>query len=89
MVTPSLILGLILSTLYGAGFHLWKGGRWERLLLYLLLSWGGFWGGQLLASLLNWSFDRVGGLHVGAATLGSFLFLGVGYWLSLAEVTRR
>jgi hypothetical protein len=89
MTFPAVILGLILSTLYGAGFHLWKGGNLSRLILYLILAWLGFWGGQLLASLLGWTFDRVGGLHVGAASVGSVLFLIVGYWLSLVEVERK
>ncbi|MFZ6030621.1 MAG: hypothetical protein ACOYYS_23175 [Chloroflexota bacterium] len=89
MTLPSVVLGVVLSTLYGAGFHLWKGGGLSRLLLYLFLGWSGFWGGQLLAGILGWSFDRVGGLHVGAASVGSLLFLGIGYWLSLVEVARK
>jgi hypothetical protein len=89
MTLPSIVLGLVISTLYGAGFHLWKGGSLGRLILYLILGWAGFWIGQLLASLLGWSFDRVGGLHLGAATVGSLLFLTLGYWLSLVEVERK
>jgi hypothetical protein len=89
MTIPAIVLGLILSTLYGAGFHLWKGGSLGRMALYLILGWVGFWAGQLLASLLGWSFDRVGGLHVGVASVSSLLFLGVGYWLSLVEVERK
>jgi hypothetical protein len=89
MTFPAVILGLILSTLYGAGFHLWKGGSLGRMVLYLILAWLGFWAGQLLASLFGWTFDRVGGLHIAAASVGSLLFLGVGYWLSLVEVERK
>jgi len=89
MTITATILGLILSTMYGAGFHLWKGGSLGRLILYLVLSWTGFLIGHVAATLLGWSFDRVGGLHVGAATAGSLIFLGVGYWLSLVEVTRK
>jgi hypothetical protein len=89
MTIPAVLLGLILSTLYGAGFHLWKGGGLGRLILYLILAWLGFWSGHLLANLLGWTFDRVGGLHAGAASVGSVLFLLVGYWLSLVEVERK
>ena len=89
MSTPVLLLGMIVSTLYGAAFHLWRGGKAGRLLLYLVLSWVGFWAGHLIASLLGWTFDALGQLHLGTATLGSLLFLFVGYWLSLVEVERR
>lgn len=86
---PMLLLGLIISTLYGAAFHFWRGGGAGRLLLYLLLAWAGFWGGHLLGVWLGLQFAAVGELNLGAASLGSLLFLGVGYWLSLVEVERK
>ncbi len=85
MSIPTLFLGLILSTLYGALFHLWRGGNAGRLLLYLLLSWIGFWIGQLIGNLLDVSFDTVGQLHLVIATLGSLIFLAIGFWLSLVQ----
>jgi uncharacterized membrane protein YeaQ/YmgE (transglycosylase-associated protein family) len=89
MTLPAFLFGFLLSTLYGAAFHLWKGGGAARLLLYLILGWIGFWSGHLLAAYFDWTFDSLGQLHFGTATLGSLLFLGVGYWLSLVEVDRR
>jgi uncharacterized membrane protein YeaQ/YmgE (transglycosylase-associated protein family) len=85
MSIPTLILGLILSTLYGALFHLWRGGNAGRLLLYLLLSWIGFWFGQFIGNLLNFNFDTLGQLHIVSATLGSLIMLFIGYWLSLVN----
>jgi hypothetical protein len=85
MSIPTLLLGLIISTLYGALFHLWRGGNAGRLLLYLVLSWVGFWVGQILGNVLNLSFDTIGQLHIGLATLGSVIFLAIGYWLSLVQ----
>ena len=85
MSIPTLILGLILSTLYGALFHLWRGGDAGRLLLYLLLSWIGFWLGQILGNTFNFAFDTLGQLHIISATLGSLIFLFIGYWLSLVK----
>jgi uncharacterized membrane protein YeaQ/YmgE (transglycosylase-associated protein family) len=85
MSIPTLLLGLILSTLYGALFHLWRGGNAGRLLLYLILSWIGFWTGQLIGNLLHISFDTLGQLHLLFATLGSLIFLGIGFWLSLVQ----
>src|SRR4030042_4441672 len=89
MSIPTLFLGLILSTLYGALFHLWRGGNAGRLILYILLSWIGFWLGQLVGNLINVSFDTLGQLHLVSASLGSIVFLVVGYWLSLVQVEKR
>lgn len=89
MTLPAFILGILLSTLYGTAFHLWKGGGFSRLLLYLFLGWTGFWIGHLLAAKFNWSFDNLGSLHFGTASVGALLFLLLGHWLSLVEVTRK
>ena len=89
MFSASLILGMILSTLYGAGFHFLKGGGSGRLVLYLVLGWAGFLVGHFSAAYLNINFDRIGELHVGMATLGSISFILVGYWLSLGENERN
>ena len=48
MTFPAIIYGIILSTVYGTAFHFWKGGSLNRLFLYVLLSWLGFWAGQLV-----------------------------------------
>ncbi len=89
MSTPTLFLGLILSTLYGSIFHLWRGGNAGRLFLYLILAWVGFWIGHLVGNSLNVSFDLVGQLHIILATLGSIILLAIGYWLSLVQVETK
>jgi hypothetical protein len=89
MTLPVLVLGIVLSTFYGAAFHLWRGGGPGRLFLYLILGWIGFWVGHALAAYFNLTLGRMGPLQVLAGTVSSILFLGVGYWLSLVEVERR
>jgi len=89
MSVPTLILGLILSTLYGALFHLWRGGNAGRLLLYLVLAWVGFWLGQLLGNILNLSFDTLGQLHLLSSTIGSFTLLFIGHWLSFVQADKK
>jgi uncharacterized membrane protein YeaQ/YmgE (transglycosylase-associated protein family) len=89
MTIPALLFGILLSTLYGAAFHFWRGGDKKRLILYILLAWAGFWLGQILGTKLGWSFAEVGPLNLGMATLGALIFLGAGYWLSLVEVDRK
>jgi uncharacterized membrane protein YeaQ/YmgE (transglycosylase-associated protein family) len=81
MSPPTLLLGLIISILYGSLFHLWRGGGPGRLLYYLVLSVLGFWVGHFLASHFALSFDTLGEIHLGSASIGSLVFLLVGYWL--------
>lgn len=75
----NILFGVILSTLYGAAFHLWRGGSGRMLALYIGLSWVGFWAGQYAAQTLGWTFGNVGPLYVGMATLGSLAALIAGY----------
>jgi len=89
MSTPALFLGVLLSTLYGALFHLWRGGNASRFLLYLVLGWLGFWIGHFIGEQFGWDFGNLGPLNLGVGTAMSFFFMGVGYWLSLVEVNRK
>lgn len=86
MILQSVLFGMVIATLYGAAFHLWRGGSVVRLGLYLVFAWIGFWGGHWLGSLIGWEFIKVGQLNLGTATIGSIIVLGVGYWLSLVQV---
>ena len=79
---PALLLGLILATLYGAVFHLVRGGNLGKLVFYIILSWFGFWTGNFIANQLDWDFLTLGTLNIGLATIFSWLFLIIGYWLS-------
>lgn len=89
MTLPSIVLGLIISFLIGALFHLWRdGGPW-RLVLYLVLSVAGFAAGQLLGIWRGWVVFPLGPLDLGLGGAGSIVFLGIGYWLSLVELRRE
>jgi hypothetical protein len=88
MTLPALIFGLLISTLIGSAFHLWRGGGLGRLILYILLSWFGFWAGHLLGDQVGWTFWSIGPLRLGMACLGSLICLGFGYWLSLVKVEK-
>jgi hypothetical protein len=83
MTLPALAFGILFSTLFGAVFHLITGGSLVRMIMFIIFSWVGFWGGHFLANTLDWTFWSVGPLHMGMATLGSLLFLAIGFWLSL------
>ena len=85
MTIPSIIIGIVISSLYGVAFHLWRGGGLGRLILYVVLAWIGFWIGHIIGNSQGWTFVSLGPLRLGAATVGSIITLGFGYWLSLVE----
>jgi len=89
MSIPTLLFGFIISTIYGLGFHLLRGGGAGRLLLYLIVAWIGFWAGHFIAEQLKWSFADVGALHLGMASVCSLIFLILGHWLSLVEPEKK
>ena len=89
MTLPAILFGIILSTVYGAAFHVWKDGGIGKLFLFLVLGWAGFWAGHLVGGMIGWKFAMMGPLNVGMATLGSLAFLLVGEWLSRVEVSRK
>ena len=89
MTLPSILIGIVISTLYGAAFHLWRGGNLFRLILYLILAWIGFWVGHTLGNLWGWTFFSLGPLRLGMATLGAVVILGIGYWLSLVNPNKQ
>ncbi len=89
MTVPAILFGIVLSSAYGTAFHFWKDGGLNKLFLYVILAWLGFWIGHILGDLIGWSFAAIGPLNTGMATLGSALFLFVGEWLSRVEVTQK
>lgn len=89
MTPQAFLFGALVSTLIGALFHLWRGGGLKRLLLYIALSWIGFWGGHFLAAQLEWTFAAVGSLNLGMGIILAILVLVVGYWLSLVKIEKQ
>lgn len=75
MTLPTLLFGFVLSTIYGAGFHVWQGGSARRLLLYLLAGWLGFVLGHVAAEAFEIRLMMVGTLNLIPATLGSVVAL--------------
>ena len=81
MTLPTLIFGGLVATLYGAIFHLIRGGGLGKLILYILLSWAGFFLGQYLGEQTGLEFIQIGALNFGIATITSVLFMIAGYWI--------
>lgn len=88
MTFPAIIFSFFVASLFGSLLHLWRDGGLFRLVLYLALSWIGFFGGHILAEALSIRFLDMGTIHLGMGILGSLALLGLGYWLSLIDTQK-
>jgi hypothetical protein len=85
MTIPALLVALLFILLYGAIYHLLRGGGIGHLFLYFVLSALGFGAGHLLSLWLNWDFFPIGQINLGLSSVGSLIILIVGDWLSRVE----
>lgn len=85
MTIPALLLASLFVLLYGAAYHLLRGGGIGHLLLYLGLSGLGFGLGHIISLWLNWDFFPLGQINLGVSTIGSLIVLVIGDWLSRIE----
>jgi hypothetical protein len=86
MTLPTVLFGLLIALLYGALYHLIRGGSPWRLILYFSLSVAGFILGHLFGLWRGWTWLPVGLLNLGPSSIGSLVLLIVGDWLSRVEV---
>jgi len=82
MTFPAVVFSFFIATLLGSLLHLWRGGSLVHLLIYLVLSLIGFFGGHILAGFLSFNFIRLGAINLGFGILGSLALLSLGYWIS-------
>lgn len=89
MTTAAYFFAFLISTLYGAAFHLWQGGSARWLLLYLLAGWVGFAAGQVVGGLVGFTLLNVGALNILSASLGSFIALFAARWLATRDAEAK
>ncbi len=87
-IASALVLGFLLATAYGAGFHLLLGGPARRIVLYVLAAWLGFALGHFLGDLLSIEWLKLGVLHLFSASLGAWIALIMSWWLVSYEPTQ-
>jgi hypothetical protein len=85
MTFPAIVFSFFVASIFGSLMHIWRNGGLFRLVLYLVLSWIGFFAGHILGQLLSINFLNLGTIHLGMGILGSLVLLGLGYWLSLID----
>jgi len=54
-----------------------------------MISWTGFWTGHFLAQRLGIGFVSVGSLNLGIATVASFIFMIIGYWVLFGRTSEK
>jgi hypothetical protein len=85
ITASGLVLGFLLATAYGAGFHFILGGPPRKLVLYVLAAWIGFIIGHLIGDLLNVELFKLGAVHLFSASLGAWVALISSWFLSGRE----
>lgn len=89
MPYPTILLGILISTLIGALYHLVRGGSLRRMLLFFVLAWAGFWIGDTLGYFLGWNFAALGILNVGMGVVFCLVFLAAGDFISQIRLATR
>jgi len=89
MTLPAALFGIMIALLYGAVYHLIRGGSIWRLFLYLSFSLFGFVAGHLIGLWRGWVWYPVGSINLGLSTVGSLVILILGDWLSRMEGNRE
>jgi hypothetical protein len=79
--TPSLVMSLLLASVYAVAFHLWGGRRFRDLPIYWLAALLGFAAGHVLGQRLDLVPWTLGQIHIAEATAGAFLLLIIVRWL--------
>ena len=74
---PQLVLAFVISSLIGLGFFLLFGKGWLRLIVYWLAAVIGFFIGQIISSLLNFSIFAIGSVNLLEATATCLIALFV------------
>jgi len=85
MTILAFILGSILAAIYGALYHLVRGGSGGRLFLYLVVGGVTFWFGHLVANITGLTFLSIGPIRTGLATLFTLIGLIAAEWLSAVD----
>ncbi len=89
MTLPTLLFSLMIALFYGALYHLVRDGGFWRLILFLFLSVFGFALGHLVGVWRGWVWLPLGTINLGISSVGSFLVLLLGDWLTHFETSRE
>ena len=89
MTLPAILFSLLLALLYAALYHLVRDGGFWRLILFCCLSIFGFALGYLVGLWRGWVWIPLGTINLGVSTVGAFVILLLGDWLTRFEVSQE
>lgn len=84
-MSPSLLLSLVLASIYGLLFHSLVGRRLWQLPCYWTAALAGFFLGELLATFMGASLLRLGNVPLAMASLVAWVALGI-CWFFIAPL---
>ncbi len=73
----NLLTSLVISIVIGFAFAFFRGAGLGRLIFSVLASIAGFYAGQFMANLFQWSFVMWNGVHLIEGVLGSLVALWI------------
>jgi hypothetical protein len=88
LISPSLILALVIASIYAVLYNLWRGGAPRELLFYLVAAWVGFGLGQIAGWLISLNWLMIGRVHVLEGTLLCWGLLFLVNWLRIPDKER-
>ena len=80
-IPPGALIIALLTIIYAAVFHLWKGRKWSDLAVYLVAALVGMVLGQLLGPLLGLNLLRLGQVYLLEGTVLAWLFMFAVAWV--------
>ena len=85
MNLPGIVFGLIISSALALAFHLLRGGRLTRMLMYLLTAWVSFGVGHMAGEWIPIRAWRLGEINMLSATIATVLGLLLASFLAIPE----
>ena len=82
MMTPSILLSLVIATVYGCGFHAVAGRRLWQWPVFWLSAIAGFFLGYVLGVASGLELGRIGSVPLAASTLGSAALLALAWYFT-------
>jgi hypothetical protein len=82
-IPPSLVLSIVIASLYAALYNLWQNGSPHDLLFCLVASWAGFALGQAGGWLIGLEWGMIGQVYMIEGTVFAWLLLFLMNWLRM------
>jgi hypothetical protein len=80
---PSLVLSIVIASMYAALYNLWRNGSPRDLLFCLVAAWAGFALGQAGGWLIGLEWGMIGSIYMIEGTTFAWMLLFLMNWLRM------